>query len=159
MDLFGLSLYNRATPPLKNIHFLKSILLILHTKMMLEYLIIFMMFVWIVFSLTSIKRQITGPLNERKPSCKSTWSLEMKPLAETDPLISLIPEPATDSVFDEENLLPDCRLRIPKTTITELDEVTDKHGRESMNRPIATHFNDEEAERWKKNSKYYRKEI
>jgi hypothetical protein len=70
-----------------------------------------------------------------------------EPLAETDPLISLIPEPATDSVFDDENPLPDCRLRIPKTTITELDEVTDEHGRESMDRSIVTHFTDEEAER------------
>ena len=39
---------------------------------------------------------------------------------ETDPLISPITEPPTDLVFCDENPLSDCRLRIPKATITEL---------------------------------------
>jgi hypothetical protein len=85
-------------------HFLKSILLILHTKMMLEDLIISIMFGWVVFSLTRLKKKITGLLNE----------LEMRP--ETNPLISSIPEPPTDLVYGDENPLPDCRRRIPKRT-------------------------------------------
>jgi hypothetical protein len=89
-----------------------------------------MIFGWVVFSLTRFIRKITERLNERNPASKSKSSLEMRP--ETNPLISSIPEPpTTDLVYGDENPLPDCRRRIPKDTITDLDDMTDEH-HESM---------------------------